>query len=299
MNTKYKTIKNHKKQKFKGLKLIIICIIILFTIYIIADQYWIVTKDYTIKSEKIDGSFTIAMISDLHNMNFGNNNDVVIDKIKERSPDIIAVIGDIVDEDTYNMTPALNVMKRLPNIATTYYISGNHDKYCPTYDEFKQELKNNGVCNILGSVKDLNVNGNKIYLLGINSYSLGDVEIPQYTNLMNRFCAKDGYKILLCHYPEYVPYFFEQDKYCTTDFDLMLSGHTHGGVIDIPFIGGMFAPNQGIFPEYVKGLYYIDKENENPFYMCITGGLGQTEKCIRVNNFPEITFITVTNSSAN
>ena len=114
-----------------------------------------------------------------------------------------------------------------------------------------------------------------------------------YTELMKELCENDDLRIMLCHYPEFTPWFFGQDLYYESDFELMLSGHTHGGLVRLPFFGGLYAPNQGLFPEYSKGLYYIDKENKNPYHMLVTGGLGPDTRFIRINNFPEISFITV------
>lgn len=289
-----KDLKN-KQRGFKFYSLITLFLLItIFIVYIITNQYWIVTEDYAVVSEKVNGSFTIALISDLHDMDFGFNNNVIVNKIAERSPDMIAVVGDIIDEYHSDITPAVNVMSKLPSIAPTYYVIGNHDTFNDNYSEFKSIIKKSGVDMVIDSQRDISINGNDVRIYGMANYSLGDVEYPEYTEKMNKFCSTDRYKILLCHYPEYTPWFFEQDKYCEYNFDLMLSGHTHGGIVSFPFVGGIYAPNQGFMPEYVKGLYYIDKGNKNPFYMCITGGLGQDRRCVRINNFPEITFITVT-----
>ena len=236
-------------------------------------------------------------------MDFGGSNKAVLDKISEGKPDIIAVVGDIIDESDTDITPALNVMNNLPSIAPTYYVAGNHDRLCPLYESFKQSIMASGVSYlrtidygetfISRAERKIIINGDRVALLGLHNYSTGEAEDKHYTRIMRDFCRKKCFKILLCHYPEYTTWFFEQDKYYKYNFDLMLSGHTHGGVINIPFIGGIIAPNQGLFPEYCKGLYYIDKGNENPYNMIITGGLGEDRRFMRVNNFPEITFVNV------
>lgn len=293
------------KKIFNAKNIFIIClsVILSLVLYLISDQYVIMTSEYTVKSDKITSGFKIAVISDLHNMDFGGNNKVVLDKLREEAPDIIAVVGDIIDESDTDITPALNVMNNLPSIAPTYYVVGNHDRSCPLYESFKQSIMESGVSYlrtidygqtfISKAERNIEVNGDKAAILGLHSYSTGEVEDKRYTQIMDKFCRKKCFKILLCHYPEYTTWFFEQDKYYEYDFDLMLSGHTHGGVVDIPFIGGIIAPNQGLFPKYCKGLYYIDKGNKNPYHMVITGGLGEDRRFMRVNNFPEITFVNV------
>ena len=293
------------KKILNAKNIFIFCLALIFALvlYLISDQYVITTSEYTIKSDKITNGFKIAVISDLHNMDFGGSNKAVLDKISEGKPDIIAVVGDIIDESDTDITPALNVMNNLPSIAPTYYVAGNHDRLCPLYESFKQSIMASGVSYlrtidygetfISRAERKIIINGDRVALLGLHNYSTGEAEDKHYTRIMRDFCRKKCFKILLCHYPEYTTWFFEQDKYYKYNFDLMLSGHTHGGVVNIPFIGGIIAPNQGLFPEYCKGLYYIDKGNENPYNMIITGGLGEDRRFMRVNNFPEITFVNV------
>lgn len=268
--------------------IVILFFILLITVYLIADQYIIVTTNYTLKSDKINGKITIAMISDLHNMNFGNN-EIVAKKISEAEPDVIFVLGDIVDERTNDLTPALTVMNSLTEVADTYFIFGNHDRLCEQYDEFIDTIGNSGVTVLDDEAVQTTKNGNSVTILGLTSYFEG----KDYVSLMGQLCENDDYKILLCHYPEYTPWFFEKDKYYEYDFDLMLSGHTHGGVVKLPFIGGIIAPSQGLFPEYVYGDYNVDKGNKNPYHMIITSGLGEDKRMIRVNNFPEIAVVTI------
>ena len=114
-----------------------------------------------------------------------------------------------------------------------------------------------------------------------------------YTALAKQLCENDTFRLLLCHYPEYSQWFFGKDLYYEYDFDLMLSGHTHGGLVRGINGSALYAPQQGFFPEYSKGLYYVDRENKNPYHMLVTAGLGQDGRFIRINNFPEVSFVTI------
>lgn len=268
-------------------------VFILLLIYLIADQYVVVKSNYTMQSDRVNSEIKIAVISDLHNMNFFNNNQSVVEKISSENPDIIAVVGDMIDEESDTAENALNVISPLPEIAPTYYSMGNHDKGYSDFDTYITQLENAGVVVLDDELDTITVNDNQITLLGLSSYSFGEVENPFYTALAKELCENDNLRIMLCHYPEYSPWFFGRDLYYEYDFDLMLSGHTHGGLIRIPFIGGLYAPEQGFFAEYTKGLYYVDRENKNPYHMLVTGGLGQDKRFIRVNNFPEVAFITI------
>ncbi|MEE0929683.1 MAG: metallophosphoesterase [Acutalibacteraceae bacterium] len=286
-------IKIKKSQKSRLCAITAMFLLLIITAYLITDQYLIVNPEYTIESKSINNKFNIAVITDLHSMNFGGDNQVVVDIIQKQSPDMIAVVGDIVDEYNSDITNALNIMTKLPQIAPTYYVVGNHDYKCERYLEFRYEIRESGVTILENEISYIDINENKIAILGLISYSSGEYEEKEYINLMKEFCENSYYKILLCHYPEFTNWFFEQDKYYEYDFDLMLSGHTHGGLINLPLFGGLYAPNQGFLPKYSKGMYYIDEGNKNPYYMIISGGLGQDRRFFRINNFPEVVSVTV------
>ncbi len=277
----------------KKILLGILISIILVIFYIIANQYKITKSEYTVESDRVKSEIKIAVISDLHNMNFLNDNKGVVKKIQSEEPDIIAVVGDMIDEYAENSENTLNVMTELPDIAPTYYSMGNHDKLFSDYTSYITEVENSGVIVLDDKTDKITIGENEITLLGLSGYSFGEVENPAYTALLKELCENDSLRLMLCHYPEFSQWFFERDLYYESDFELMLSGHTHGGLVRIPYIGGVFAPNQGFFPEYTKGMYYVDKENKNPYNMLVTSGLGQDKRFIRLNNFPEIAFITV------
>lgn len=277
----------------KKILLGILISIILVIFYIIANQYKITKSEYTVESDRVKSEIKIAVVSDLHNMNFLNDNKGVVKKIQSEEPDIIAVVGDMIDEYAENSENTLNVMTALPDIAPTYYSMGNHDKLFSDYTSYITEVENSGVIVLDDKTDKITIGENEITLLGLSGYSFGEVENPAYTALLKELCENDSLRLMLCHYPEFSQWFFERDLYYESDFELMLSGHTHGGLVRIPYIGGVFAPNQGFFPEYTKGMYYVDKENKNPYNMLVTSGLGQDKRFIRLNNFPEIAFITV------
>lgn len=277
----------------KKILLGILISIILVIFYIIANQYKITKSEYTVESDRVKSEIKIAVISDLHNMNFLNDNKGVVKKIQSEEPDIIAVVGDMIDEYAENSENTLNVMTALSDIAPTYYSMGNHDKLFSDYTSYITEVENSGVIVLDDKTDKITIGENEITLLGLSGYSFGEVENPAYTALLKELCENDSLRLMLCHYPEFSQWFFERDLYYESDFELMLSGHTHGGLVRIPYIGGVFAPNQGFFPEYTKGMYYVDKENKNPYNMLVTSGLGQDKRFIRLNNFPEIAFITV------
>lgn len=129
--------------------------------------------------------------------------------------------------------------------------------------------------------------GEKITLIGlsdpdftIRGDAFGEVPAMTSTKLRNLMDAKNGYTILLSHRPE----LFE--TYVDCDVDLVLSGHAHGGQFRLPFIGGLIAPNQGLFPKYDAGLYTDNNTN-----MIVSRGLGNSIIPLRFNNRPEIVLV--------
>lgn len=165
--------------------------------------------------------------------------------------------------------------------------TGNHEASLSQYDELKAELENTGVVVLEDKAMQLEYNGDDITLIGLSdpSFTLkGDMfgEVPAMvdTKLRGLIGDKDNYTILLSHRPE----LFE--AYVNCGVDLVLSGHAHGGQFRLPFIGGLVAPNQGLFPKYDAGLYTKGDTN-----MIVCRGLGNSIIPIRFNNRPEIVLL--------
>ena len=184
-------------------------------------------------------------------------------------------------------TRADNEKKEAVQIADTYYVTGNHEASLSQYDELKAELENTGVVVLEDKAMQLEYNGDDITLIGLSdpSFTLkGDMfgEVPAMvdTKLRGLIGDKDNYTILLSHRPE----LFE--AYVNCGVDLVLSGHAHGGQFRLPFIGGLVAPNQGLFPKYDAGLYTKGDTN-----MIVCRGLGNSIIPIRFNNRPEIVLL--------
>ena len=103
---------------------------------------------------------------------------------------------------------------------------------------------------------------------------------------IDEFIKEDIFTVLLSHRPE----LFEE--YAKSGVNLVIAGHAHGGQFRLPFVGGLFAPNQGFFPRYDSGLY--EKNNTK---MVVSRGLGNSAVPIRFNNRPEIVVIELNNKS--
>ena len=259
-------------------------ILIIITALIMWGNKALETNTYIIESDKISRSFDsyrIAQVSDLHNTQIGKDNKRLINALKTAQPDIIAVTGDIIDSMFTNVDVAVNFMEQAVEIAPCYYINGNNESRIPDeYERLKSELIKINVTILENDSIKLSKNVDYITLSGINDpVFYADIVRPNLTEttIKNAKPDDDSYTILLSHRPE----LFE--LYVKYDFDLVFSGHAHGGQFRLPYIGGLFAPHQGFFPEYDSGLF--TEQNTN---MLISRGVGNSVFPFRINNRPEI-----------
>lgn len=248
-------------------------------------------NEYTITSTKIPKVFTgyrIAQVSDLHNAEFGENNYQLIEMLKKAKADIIVITGDIIDCYRTDIQIAVDFAEEALEIAPIYYITGNHEAHIENYIELEESLANVGVIILKDEYIYLQDENAYICLQGINDpsftvdYHTGDT-VSVVDGVLDNLEQKDAYyTICLSHRPELFQVYVEHD------IDLVLSGHAHGGQFRIPFIGGIYAPNQGFWPDYDAGLYL-----EGNTSMIVSRGLGNSSFPFRVNNQPEIILITL------
>ncbi len=244
---------------------------------------------YTVSSERLPEAFDgyrIAHVSDLHNTEIGKDNKKLITMLRESKPDIICITGDIIDSRHTDIEIALQFVKSAMEIAPCYYVTGNHEARVSEYDELKAGMEAAGVVVLEDEKTKISLEGGEIMLIGVNDpsyqtdYLFGDAETVMREKLSELNSDEDGFTVLLSHRPE----LFE--VYANSGVDLVLSGHAHGGQFRLPFVGGLVAPNQGLFPKYDAGLY--TEENTN---MIVSRGIGNSILPFRFNNRPEVILI--------
>ena len=273
------------KKKFIVLAAIV-AILILLIIWIAYGNTDLEIYKHNVKSEDIPSefdNFRIVQISDLHNAEFGENNEKLLLMLKQADADIIAITGDMIDSRNTDVDVAISFAQKAVNIAPVYYVNGNHEsRVLGEYEKLKQGLTDAGVTILENSSADITIGDEAITLIGINdpTFCMEFVDDTMEQNiahqLVNVIPDNDNYKVLLAHRPEYF------DVYAG-NVDLVLSGHAHGGQFRIPFIGGLVAPGQGFFPEYYEGSHI--KENTE---MIVSRGIGNSIIPFRINNKPEI-----------
>lgn len=212
--------------------------------------------------------FRIAHVSDIHDTWLV---DQALERVKEAKPDIICITGDIIDSD--EMENAFWFVDAAVKIAPCYYINGNHEMLISreSYVRLMQGLEDRGVIVLLDQSVMISRGDAQICLVGHrwgNSDGIGS---------LTDFA---GYNILLSHHPEGFA------NYVLGGYDLVLSGHAHGGQVRLPFLGGLYAPGQGILPEYDAGIYSEGKTD-----MIVSRGVGNSSFPIRFNNRPEVILV--------
>ena len=243
--------------------------------------------EYKNLSQELAG-FTIVHISDLHNAKFGNNQSSLISKITACDPDIIAITGDLIDSRKTDINTAMLFINEAVKIAPVYYVPGNHEaRVLDEYNELKQYMEDAGVHIMEDSDDYIEYSGEKIHIVGVTdpSFSTGvmdDIESIMETVLSELVSDDSIFTVLLSHRPELM------NIYSEYEIDLALTGHAHGGQFRIPFIGGLIAPNQGLFPKYTEGVH-----SEGDTKMIVSRGLGNSLFPFRINNRPEIVVVRI------
>ena len=263
---------------------IIFHVIVVFLLYL--SNNMLDVTEYEIRSEKIplgfDG-YKIVQVSDLHNKNFKGK---LINKIENESPDIIVITGDILYKRKNDASNSEEFIKNAVKIAPVYFVLGNHECKGDGQTAKLNFLKDNGVKILKNESVEIKKGEDSIFLFGINDptyncdlrkyrkSAFGEI-VDDTLSALN--IDRSKYNILLSHRPEYF------DIYSKYGFDLIFCGHAHGGLIRIPFLGGLLGPGMKLFPKYTAGKHEIGGCCE-----IVSRGLGGSIINIRVLNNPEL-----------
>lgn len=224
--------------------------------------------------------FKILHISDLQSKSFGKKQKYLMKEIKKTSPDMIVITGDLIDANRTDLDTAMDLIRQITPIAPVYYVSGNHEFRSGFYEELMTLLRWEGVILLDNDARKMKRKGSSFWLLG-----LADIRANQnYSFVLNKLARekKKEFSILLSHRPE----IFE--KYAERKIDIAFTGHAHGGQIRLPFIGGLFSPNQGFLPKYTSGVYW-----KGDSAMVVSRGLGNSRFPFRIFNRPELIEVTL------
>lgn len=246
--------------------------------------------EYRIKDDKFPQSlknFRILQVSDLQSNRFGKYQRRLIRKVEKLEPDIIVVTGDLIDRNHTNYNLAKDAIIGLGTIAPVYYANGNHETLLNQYDYrgflYEMEAEMEALLGRAESYHDdeLVIGGlDEMVVHKSRNYDRHNpVTDPQciVDHINEIFDDMKGYRILLAHEPQLL------DVYSEAGPDLIFSGHAHGGQIRLPGIGGLYSPEQGIFPKLASGIHSSGNSK-----MVISRGLGNSRFPFRVFNRPEL-----------
>ncbi|MEK4300847.1 metallophosphoesterase [Oceanobacillus sp. FSL W8-0428] len=277
-----------KKTKIKsGLRKWIIFIVLLLAMLLVTIKIYFDTATFKINKEQFQSDkleegteLKILQITDVHSRVFGAENSAVLEKVKELDADIIVLTGDLIDRKTENLEIAYQLAEELVRInPDTYFVTGNHEHENLEKEAFLAGLKDRGIITLSNENTQFEKNGQLFNIVGVSDVS------TEHEDMTLAFADldTDKYTILLSHAPIVV------QKYPDVDADIVLSGHTHGGQVRLPFIGALVAPDEGLLPELQKGIYPLGDER----YLYIDSGLGTSALPIRFLNQSQISLITI------
>ena len=277
----------------KRVLFVVVFVLVVLIVWTLWGNTALEVNEYEVVSDRIPQGFEgfrIAQVSDLHNAEFGEGNEKLIQLLSQTDPDIIVLTGDLIDSRHTDIEIALDFGRQAIKLAPVYYVSGNHEARVHEYEDLKIGLAEAGVVILENQKVQITREGGSITLVGIGDpsfqedYLFGDSESVARQAIEHQQNESDGYTILLSHRPELF------DLYVDTEMDLVFSGHAHGGQFRLPFVGGLVAPNQGFFPKFDEGRF--TEENTT---MIVSRGVGNSIIPIRFNNRPEIVLVTLRN----
>ena len=243
---------------------------------------------YQETSEKISRNMRIAVISDIHNREYGENNEVLISDLRALKPDLILFLGDMVIREEDNYQPMLNLVSALTEIAPCYGVLGNHESeriYYGNDKELTKKFENAGLKLLRNSLEDIRIGTDTIQLIGVEGTAHGFEKYGGREFMEKADIDPSAFCILMTH----IPILFKT-QLSGYGFDLGIAGHVHGGIVNLPLLGGIYSDEEGFFPEFSVGRYIL----ENQQTLIISAGLGDSKLFPpRINNTPELVVIDI------
>jgi len=264
--------------------LILFLVVAIFLLCLYDSNYVLDVEYFSVRLEglpkEFDG-FKIVHISDLHGAEFGENNADIIRILKRENPDIIAITGDIVDNNS-DIPMLFNTAFVIAEVAPTYYVPGNHEYGTRRSSDIFRILERAGVIVLRNQSDTIKRGGDEIKIVGIDDpYGPSDMmPMQDVIELVRR--KSDSFILMLNHRYDRL------DEYADLDVPFVLTGHAHGGLIRLPFTDGLIGPGRVLFPKHTNGIY-----REGNTTMLTSRGIGNASFSLRLFNRPHIPIITL------
>ena len=217
-------------------------------------------RTYTLETAKLDQPVRLLLLTDLHSTVHGREQQALIDLVRAQAPDAVLLAGDIADDEVPHRGTEL-LLEAVAGKYPCFYVTGNHEFWAEGTEEILEMFRRYGVTVLAGTWSDLTVRGQTIRIFGVDDpegFEAAPGEAVPAGWLEQWETCRSGleegtFSVLLSHRPELT------EHYRGSGFDLVVSGHAHGGQVRIPLLlNGLYAPNQGFFPQYAGGLYDLD-----------------------------------------
>lgn len=246
--------------------------------------YW---QNFTLQVEPVELFFEslppqfdglrVAELSDLHGRSFGKNNVRLLRTLQKARPDMICICGDLFDEQT-DLTMLEPLLTGLTDIAPVYYVTGNHEWQVKNLREILQKMRAWGVTVLENEERVLFRGGAEMVVAGVHD-PCGPYDMKTPAALVRELRSAQGndFILMLSHRND------ELAMWSQLGVQLVLSGHCHGGVVRLPFVGGVFGTRRELFPEYDAGVYRQDGTT-----LFVSRGLGYTNVHFRLFNRPHV-----------
>ncbi len=272
-------MKKAKKRRHTGF--VIFLLVVLLLVFLVYDSNTrIVLDDYTLYYDDLPVSFNgyrIAQLTDIHGAQFKDGYTGLIETVKKARANIIVITGDLID-NIYDIDLVEPLVRSLCAIAPVYYVTGNHEWASDALPELFDMLELNGVTVLRNDYVRLTVGDESIVLAGVEDPNgPADMITPAELIAQLRSSEGDPFIVLLAHRNNYL------DRFSALGIDLVLCGHAHGGVVRLPFVGGLIGPSREWFPEYTNGVY-----TENSTNMLVSRGIGNRTGIPRFLNNPQV-----------
>lgn len=236
------------------------------------------TVTYTVESDKVDAPLRVACLTDLHSCTYGEGQRELLDAVTAAAPDLVVLVGDIYDD----VLPPDNTDTTLISLAENwpcYYVTGNHDVFCG------DKAKAHGVIPLNGDALPLEVNGQHLLLCGLSDPRESPAFADHLSALNEQAQSAEAFTVLLSHRPSRI------EQYLPGGWDLILSGHAHGGQWRLPGVqNGLLAPDEGLFPQYAGGFYDMD----GTAFIVSRGLAKESTRVPRLFNPPELVLVDIT-----
>lgn len=266
-----------------------ICLALLAALMLIAvalvldSRYRIQLSRYELSFADLPESFDgcrIVHISDLHGMSFGRDNRRLAELIRRQQPDIIAYTGDIAGAEG-DLSAVEPLLKELEDLCPAYYVNGNHEWADGCVEEIEALMERYGVRCLSNEIELLYRGEDSIAIIGAEDPNgRADMMTPWELSLQAGELYSGKFMLWLAHRNDYIK------MYPDIGTDLILSGHAHGGIVRLPFVGGLLNVNRSLGAEYESGLYY-----SGHYIMEVSRGLGNSIPIPRFFNRPELVTI--------